>query len=236
MSFFSERLVIGHRGAAGLAPENTLPGFTIACALGVDAVELDVHSLHGRLIVIHDDTLDRTTSGNGPLASLNLAALRALNAGGGHPIPFLEEVFEALPADVGINVELKGVGTAAPVAAFLREGDQRQRDVLVSSFDLDELRRFAELTGDAFKVAPLFRHWSDRIPEIAAKLGAWSVNLNRRLASLPRIGAIRARGCRVLVYTVDDVSVAQRLFAWGATGIFTDFPDQMIGRAAPTQE
>ncbi len=233
VSLLAERLIIGHRGAAGLVPENTLPSFIAACELGVAAVELDVHYLHGHLVVIHDETLNRTTSGDGPLASLDLAELRALDAGGGHPIPFLAEVFEALPPDVGINVELKGAGTAEPLWVFLREGGRRQRDVLVSSFNLDELRRFAELARGGVKVAPLVRYWSDRVAAIAAQLGAWSVNLNMRLASLQRIGQIHGWGCRVLVFTVNDARVAQRLFAWGADGIITGFPDRMIGSVAP---
>lgn len=236
MSLLSEPLIIGHRGAAGLAPENTLTGFATACALGVDAVELDVRYLHGRLIVIHDDTLDRTTTGKGPLHSLDLAGLRALDAGDGHPIPFLEEVFDTLPAEVGINVELKGAGTAAPLSAFLKASPWRQRDVLVSSFDFDELGRFAKLAGGTFKVAPLFRRWSERVPAIAAELGAWSVNLNVGLASSARIDHIRAQGYRVLVYTVDEARLAERLFAQGVAGVFTAFPDRLIPRVAPPRE
>ena len=286
MSFHSERLIIGHRGAAGLAPENTLAGFGKAAALGVHAVELDVHCVGGRLLVVHDDHLDRTTSGSGELASLDIAELRALDAGGGQPIPYLEEVFDALPVEVGINVELKGPDTAEPVFSMLRDlariahqlpaadadasrkrgrapfirgvspraprlkapgrldalatkvgercGPGRpQRDVLVSSFDLDELGRFAKLARGAFKVAPLFRRWHEKIPELSAELSAWSVNLGVRAATRRQIRRARARGFRVLVYTVNDPVDAERLFSWGATGIFTDFPDRMIDRVAP---
>ena len=261
MSFHSERLIIGHRGAAGLAPENTLAGFAKAAALGVHAVELDVHCVGGRLLVIHDDHLDRTTSGSGELASLDIAELRTLDAGGGRPIPYLEEVFDALPAEVGINVELKGPATAEPVFSMLRDlariahqlpaadvdalatkvGERcgpghPQRDVLVSSFDLDELGRFAELARGVFKVAPLFQRWHERIPELSAELSAWSVNLGVRAATRRQIRRTRARGFRVLVYTVNDPVYAERLFSWGATGIFTDFPDRMIGRVAPGRE
>ena len=233
MSFHSERLIVGHRGAAGLAPENTLAGFAKAAALGVHAVELDVHCVDGRLLVIHDGHLDRTTSGRGELASLDIAELRALDAGGGEPIPYLEEVFDALPAEVGMNVELKGPDTAAPVFSMLRDLVRPQRDVLVSSFDLHELRRFAELARGAFKVAPLFRRWHEKIPELSAELSAWSVNLGIRAATRRQIRRTRARGFRVLVYTVNDPVNAERLFSWGATGIFTDFPDRMIDRVAP---
>lgn len=113
MSFSDRVLIIGHRGAAGLSPENTLPSFRRAWALGVNAVELDVHLVEDELVVIHDDTLERTTNGQGPVAGRSLAALRGLDAGGGWPIPLLREVVAALPAGAGLNVELKGTGTAA---------------------------------------------------------------------------------------------------------------------------
>ncbi len=261
MSFQAERLIVGHRGAAGLAPENTLAGFSTAVSLGVDAVELDVHCVHGRLLVIHDDHLDRTTSGKGELKGLGIAALRALDAGGGQSIPFLEEVFDALPPAVGINVELKGPRTAEPVLAMLRNSQGSARDVLVSAFDLDELRHFVDLAGirhqlpaahanalatkvgdgcglagSRFMVAPLFDRWNKNLLEVATALGAWSVNLSVRAATRQRIAEARARGFRVLVYTVNDPAIAERLFSWGASGIFTDFPDRMIGRVAPARE
>ena len=236
MSFLSDRLVIGHRGAAGLAPENTLAGFAHAAALGVHGVELDVHCVDGRLLVIHDDRLERTTSGSGDIQSHGIGQLRALDAGGGQPIPFVEEVFEALPPEVGINVELKGPATAEPVFAMLGDFVHQHRDVLVSSFDLEELRRFAQVARGAFDVAPLFQRWNGRIPQAAAELGAWSVNLGIRAATRRHVQELRSGGLRVLVYTVNDPIDAQRLFSWGVTGIFTDFPDRMIGDVAQARE
>ena len=236
MSFQSQPLIIGHRGAAGLAPENTLAGFAHAAALGVHGVELDVHSVDGRLLVIHDDRLERTTSGSGDIRSLGIGQLRALDAGGGQPIPFVEEIFGALPAEVGINLEMKGPATAEPVFAMLEDFGHQQRDVLVSSFNLDELRRFAQLARGAFDVAPLFQRWNGTIPHVAAELGAWSVNLGVRAATRRHVQELRSGGLRVLVYTVNDPLAAQRLFSWGVTGIFTDFPDRMIATVAPARE
>ena len=221
-------LIIGHRGAAGLAPENTLAGFGRAAALGVDAVELDVQTVHGRLLVIHDNRLNRTTSGTGRLTTLNIAALRKLDAGGGQPIPFLEEVLDALPIDTGVNIELKGTQTAEPVFSLLRARDEHTRDVLVSSYHQDELRRLRVLAGDAIKIAPLFRRWGERIPKVAKELGAWSVNLGVRAAIPTNIRHLNARGFRVLVFTVNTPKLARRLFSWGVDGIITDRPDRMV--------
>ena len=228
MGFGGSNLVIGHRGAAGLAPENTLDGFRRAAALGVDAVELDVHALDGALVVIHDDTLDRTTSGQGPLQAQSLAALRGLDAGGGQRVPLLEEVFSALPVNVGVNIELKARGTAELAVPLAEAELALGRDLLISSFDLDELGHAAALGGSALKVAPLFGRWPRAGWQVARDLRAWSVNLSLRAASKRLIGEASKRGLRTLIYTVNDRPTADRLIGWGATGVFTDYPDRLV--------
>ena len=136
-------LVIGHRGAAGLAPENTLPSFQLAYEMGVSGIELDVHLVAEHLATIHDDTLERTTNGRGKVANLDLDSLRKLDAGGGYGIPLLEEVIAELPEGIGANIELKGRETAEPTAKFLTAFPEL--DVLVSSFDHRELAVFHQL-------------------------------------------------------------------------------------------
>ena len=227
MGFDGANLVIGHRGAAGLAPENTLDGFRRAAALGVDAVELDVHRLDGALVVIHDDTLDRTTSGHGPLQAQSLAALRCLDAGGGQRVPLLEEVLAVLPVDVGVNVELKARGTAELAVPLARAERAFGRDLLISSFDLDELGHAAALGGSAVKIAPLFERWPRAGWQVARDLQAWSVNLSLAAASKRLIEEAGERGLSTLIYTVNDRPTADRLIAWGATGVFTDFPNRL---------
>lgn len=224
MSFGDPIVVIGHRGAAGLLPENTLPGFRRAYACGVSAVELDVYAVEGRLLVIHDDRLERTTNGTGSVMSQGVDALRTLDAGGGEPIPFLEEVIAELPASTGLNIELKGPATAELVAAFLDA--HPDLDVLVSAFDHAELRRF-HATAPRWPVAPLFHRWRRNAWEIAEDFSAWSINLNRRIVSETRLAAARGRGLRTLVYTVNDLAEAQRFIGWGASGVFTDYPDRI---------
>ena len=110
---------IGHRGASGYEPENTLSSFERAIAMGCRWIELDVYQVEGELIVIHDSTLDRTTNGQGRVASQTLAYLRSLDAGNGQQIPTLTEVISAVDHRAGINIELKGKHTAAPVVALL---------------------------------------------------------------------------------------------------------------------
>lgn len=218
-------LIIGHRGAAGLEPENTLRSFARAIDIGVDAIELDVYCVDGELVVIHDDTLERTTNGHGDVMAANFDALRRLDAGHGERIPTLAEVLQLAQSRVIVNIELKGVGTAAPAAACIAA--HPRVDALVSSFDHDELARFRAIDPHT-RVAPLFHRTVTRMFDIAASLRAWSVNLSERLATAERLSAVADNGYRVLVYTVNEPALGERLKADGATGIFTDFPDRML--------
>ncbi|MCY4013346.1 MAG: glycerophosphodiester phosphodiesterase family protein [Gammaproteobacteria bacterium] len=217
--------VIGHRGAAGLAPENTLASFSQAVRLGVDAVELDVHlSVDERLVVIHDERVDRTTDGNGQVTATTLAALRRLDAGHGERIPTLDEVLEAVPPRIAVNIELKGRGTAAPVA---RAVTGCTRPLLVSAFDHAELARFHGLFS-AIPCAPLLAKWQPGVLDTARALDAWSVNLADRIANTATVTAVRESGRLCLVYTVNDAERAAALRAMGVAGVFSDFPDRLL--------
>ncbi|MEM8769482.1 MAG: glycerophosphodiester phosphodiesterase family protein [Pseudomonadota bacterium] len=234
--FAATPVIIGHRGAAGLEPENTLPSFARAVALGVQAVEFDVHVCGGELVVIHDDTLDRTTNGTGSVAATPLERLRALDAGNGAGVPLLSEVLAALPEKIAVNIELKGPGTAEPLAAFLTgdlTGDltgEERREILISSFDHSALNEFKALRDD-YALAPLFGRWRRDAIQIAEGFGGGYINLGVKVATASRLQAIRAAGLRALVYTVNDLAAARRLIAAGASGVFTDYPDR-VTRAA----
>src|SRR5271154_4385560 len=114
-------LCIGHRGAKGLEPENTLRSIRKALDLGVDGVEVDVYLAGGQLVVIHDDTLERTTNGRGRVEAQSFDYLRSLDAGMGEKIPTLREVFDTVNRRAFINVELKGGNTAEPVFELIEE-------------------------------------------------------------------------------------------------------------------
>ncbi len=217
--------IIGHRGAAGLVAENTLPSFQRAVQLGVDAIELDVYWHAGELLVIHDDTLNRTTNGRGRLTGLELPQLRALDAGDGAQIPLLAEVFASVPGRVAINLELKGPATAAPVAAALALWNP-PHDILVSSFEHEQLHQFRAINTTT-AVAPLFHRPSKQMLQTGKELGACAININARIATASRLGAIRAAGFGAVVYTVNSLRSAKRLARDGATGVFTDRPDRI---------
>ena len=221
--------VIGHRGAAGLAPENTLASFSHAVRLGVDAVELDVHrTADGHLVVIHDERVDRTTNGRGSVASTRFAALRRLTAGPAERVPTLDEVLETVPAHIAVNVELKGRGTAEPVANAIAG---RKRPLLVSAFDHGELGRFHGLCPD-IRCAPLVAKWRPGVLDTARALDAWSVNIADRVADPETVDAIRTSGRLCLVYTVNDAERAAALRAMGVAGVFSDYPDRLLKPAS----
>ncbi len=224
MTFRTEFVVIGHRGAAGLAPENTLRSFARAIELGVDAIELDVHLKDGSLIVIHDDTLDRTTNGRGSIGSARLAEIRALDAGDGERVPLLEEVLDLVAGRVAVNVELKGKNTARRTASVCAH--YPNTEFLVSSFDLDELRNF-RVTTRAVRVAPLFGRARPDIFDIARELRTSTINVSRKIASLELLATAKQQRYDVFVYTVNDPREALALREGGARGVFTDYPDRV---------
>jgi glycerophosphoryl diester phosphodiesterase len=225
-------LIIGHRGARGHAPENTLLGIRRALELGVDAIEIDVQFVDGQLIVIHDATLNRTTNGRGRVARKPFAALRELDAGQGERIPTLAEVFELVNRRVLINIELKGRKTARPVAALIENYVQTRgweyRDFLVSSFRRPELK---QLAGGKIPLAILFSRRTRGFPKLARELGAVAINPPLRFTTEKLITKAHALDLRVLVYTVNEPEDIARLRTWKADGIFTDFPDRAERRS-----
>ena len=221
MSLSADFSIIGHRGAAGIEPENTLRGFKRALEHRVNAVEFDVYQIDRELVVIHDDTVDRTTDGNGALTDFSFERLRQLDAGDGERIPTLKEVLDLVTPSVGVNVELKGPGTATAVAEVLRQYCHRQ---MVSSFDHEELRQFVA-EGSGIPVAPLFGRWRENGLEIARALRAHAVNISDRIAIPERVTDIVAAGFACHVFTVNDVQRAKDLKEMGVSGVFTDRPD-----------
>ena len=124
--------VVGHRGAGDLKPENTLAAFNRAIELELDAVELDVRlTRDGHLVLLHDERLDRTTGGNGPLAEHDLRELMSLDAGGGQPPPTLSVALDLLGgSDLAIQIELKGPGTEITAVEAVRRAALTDRVIL----------------------------------------------------------------------------------------------------------
>ena len=224
--------IIGHRGARGLAPENTLHGLETAIHLGTPWVEFDVQ-LHpsGQLVLLHDLTLDRTTNGSGLLSDMGWPAVRQLDAGGGQELPTLNEALDLIDQRAGVNIELKTWdGTAAAVAVVVRErldAGWSPSQFMVSSFHQPELFEFRQLlpevpVGVLLCGVPL--DWA----ACANELQASSLNLSSEFVDARLVADAKARGLEVYVYTVNEVAELHRLASMGIDGVFTDFPDRML--------
>lgn len=231
MSNPREFTIIGHRGAAGLAPENTLLSIDTGIRAGAGWIEIDVQHHEGELWVMHDLTVNRTTNGKGLLTDLSAAQIRQLDAGRGEPVPTLPEVLDLVEQRVGVNIELKTWnGCAAAVADCLRdylaEGWPPSK-LTVSSFHLPELWEFKQLLpqvplGVLYCGVPL--DWAG----VAGEFGARSLNISNEFVDAKLVADAHQRGLRMNVYTVNDVDELKRLRAVGVDGIFTDVPDRML--------
>ena len=226
----NEFLVIGHRGAAGLTPENTLTSFNKALDLGCTALELDIHPVGRELAVIHDFTLNRTTNRTGRVADLVEAELPQIDAGDDAGIPTLSQVINEATNHTNppklINIEIKGKSSNTLLNNFIQNYSGNIR-ILVSSFDHAELIAFRAL-DDITPVAPLYGKWQSDWQEMAKRLDATAVNLGSRICTQKRICQIKAAGYSVYVYVVNSVATAKKLAGWGADGVFTDRPDRYL--------
>lgn len=237
--------IFAHRGAKSVAPENTLPAFAVALEMGVDGIELDVHrSKDGRLVVIHDFSVDKTTSGAGPVAEYTAAQLAALDAGShfdtrfaGTGVPTLEQVFDLVGDRCRINVEIKsedleGGPEADLLIALIRDQDLYSR-VLISSFNpitLIKLRWLDPQVDLALLHGPLppflLDAWTG--PVIAPV----AVHPHHSLVDAGYMAWARSRGCVVNTWTVNDPAEAQRLADLGVNAIMSDVPDQIRAHLA----
>lgn len=230
---------VAHRGASGREPENTLRAFAAAIRQGATWLELDVHLVHGRLLVIHDEVLDRTTDGVGKLVDHSLEALRALDAGRGQQIPFLEEVLDLAAGRARLNIEVKDGQAAAVLVSVLRGavagGSWRPEQLLISAFDGDVLERTRALEP-AIPVALLAgKGAGNEVLEAAVRLGAEAVHISRWSARGRFVGAAHARGLAVGVYPVNRLWEYQLMHRLGIDSIFTDHPERALawGARAP---
>ena len=224
-------ILIGHRGARGLAPENTLLALDAGIAAGCPWLEFDVQ-LHpsGHLFLLHDLTLDRSSNGKGLASACDWQTLRSLDAGQGQHIPTLDEALDLIDQRARVNIELKTWdGTAAAVAECLRariaEGCDAEQ-FMVSSFHLPELYEFKQLLPQV-PVAVLLCGVPLDWAACATELQAVALNQSAEFVDARLVADAMARGLQVFVYTVNDVDEYTRLAAMGVDGVFTDLPDQL---------
>jgi len=228
-------LRIGHRGAAGTHPENTMVSFQRAMELGVDGIEFDVHrTLDGQFVVIHDPTVDRTTNGSGMIMAMELSEIRALDAGvkkgaefAGQRIPTLQELLRSTPENLGLFLELKAgsihyPGIEAELVELLRSEGAIGR-VQISSFDHQALQL---LHGIAPEI-PLGMLYADNLVDpvrLAQEIGAEALHPAWEWVTEELVEKAHAAGLKVNTWTVNHPIMIARVKAFGVDGIISDFP------------
>ncbi len=223
-------VIIGHRGASGYAPENTLTSFAKALEFGVNAIELDVHlAKSGELVVMHDETLDRTTNGRGAIADKTLDEIRKYTCNGGEKVPTLNEVLDLVQRRCIVNVELKGPLTAKPVADLMKEYIKEKgwgyEDFFVSSFDHHELLAFHQLLPEV-KTGALLEGIPFQYAAFAEEIGASHAVLYHQTVNKAFVEDAHRRGILVFIYTVNDPLEIPFLQEIGVDGIITNYPDR----------
>lgn len=239
--------IIGHRGAAKAAPENTLESIREAKRQGATWVEIDAKlTSDNKVILLHDDLLDRTTSGKGAAARTSLEQFRALDAGAwfapsfaGIKVPTLEEtVKEVLSLGLSLNVEIKPCpGREHVTAEFVMRELQRLwpkngqgPTALISSFAYDALKVAHQLAPE-FPRAVLIEDTPANWKELCEGVEAVGLNPWHKTLTPEWTRAIKAEGLAIATYTVNDPARARELFAWGVDAVFSDAPGLLLKEA-----
>ncbi len=225
-----------HRGASAVAPENTMAAFEAALHMGADAIELDVHrSADGVLVVIHDETVSRTTQGRGSVETAPFAWLQTLDAGYkfgrqylGQKIPKLAEVLEFIKGtNLLVNIELKTNKVPYPgieeQVVKLVEDLQLQDRIVFSSFNYRSLEHVQSL-NKGLSTAMLCSEFRPVVPQEVKRFGATAVHPAVSLISPQYMQQALQLGVAVRPYTVDDPAVIRRIQAAGVDAVITNHP------------
>lgn len=219
--------VCGHRGAAGLKPENTLAGFREAVALGADFVECDVHlSKDDAIVVIHDETLERTTNGTGAVRAMTLAEIQAFDAGGGEPVPTLDEVVDVLGDRTQLLCELKNDTVAAAAVAKVRARGMMDRVTFIS-FNVAALNE-ARAQGPDVRLGYLLFNPTEADIAFAQYLKAASIDMDYRRVCYHVVRAIHGAGLLARCWTPNEPAEYAALIGMGIDSITTDRPDLLL--------
>ncbi len=216
---------IGHRGASGYEPENTLISFKKAIYFNADGIELDVHlSSDGQLVVIHDETIDRTFNGKGAVKELTALELKK------YGIPTLIEVFDLVHRRCFINIELKGIGTTKPVNDLINHyiSDKKWEitDFLVSSFDWNMLEEF-HLVNPKIRIGVLTEESIEAALAFSKKVKAFSIHPDYVLLSKENVALMQKNGFEVFPWTVNSEEDIQKIKSFNVNGIISNFPDRI---------
>jgi glycerophosphoryl diester phosphodiesterase len=226
-------LNIAHRGASGRFPENTLKAFHGAIDAGAQMCELDVQlTSDGAVVVIHDETVERTTDGRGAVRSMTLEELKRLDAGvrfgrefRGERIPTLEEVMALADGHCELNIELKSAGVERKVCELI-VAYRALASAMISSFDWDALTVVRHF-DPRVRVGLLASQWPARLVGAAFELKAESCNPKSDIVTEDLCIAAHERNLSVYTWTVDEPGEMRRLIAFGVDGIMTNYPERL---------
>lgn len=224
-------LKIGHRGAKGFEPENSLASFEKALDINVDGIELDVHmSSDGFIMVIHDNTINRTTNGKGFVNSLSLQDLKSFRTEKEQEIPTLSEVIDLVDQRCLINIELKGNDTAKPVMNliqyYITEKSWNYNQFLISSFDWNALREVRQLNSK-IPIGVLTQTDLDLAVAFAKFIKAETIHPYFHLLTKENTRQMQIEGFQVLAWTVNETEDIQKIKSFEVNGIISDFPDRI---------
>lgn len=224
-------LKIGHRGAMGYEPENTLSSFKKALDLHVDMIELDVYLCQtGEVVVIHDNKLDKVTNCQGYIADRPFSELDQCLVGNREKIPTLSQVLDLIDRKAKVNIELKGDGTARAVAQvvddYVKNKGWLEDDFLVSSFDHYQLKEFKAMSPN-IKIGALTANIPINYAQFAQELDAYSVHLSSDFINEKFVQDAHQRGLKVFVWVVNYLEDLKRMEKFGVDGVFSDYPDRL---------
>jgi glycerophosphoryl diester phosphodiesterase len=219
--------VTGHRGAAGLEPENTLRSFQRALDLGVDAIELDVHLTKDQhLVVIHDATVDRTTDGSGEVSDLTLHKIQQLDAGLGEHVPTLQEVINLVAKSAILQIELKGLGVEHKVAQTI-SNNRLINHVTVTSFRHNMVKTIKALNPQ-ISTGVLFLGLPVDAPRLAHNAHADAVHPHVNYLDAQLVENCHSEGLSVRVWNTDNPSQMQEMIALDVDAIGSNRPDILL--------
>ncbi len=219
---------IAHRGASFWEPENTLASIKAAVKLGASHVEVDVRKGGGRLLVFHDDTVDRTTDGRGLLSKLSFKEVKSLYLGVGQQVPTLEEALEAMKGKVNPLVEIKEPGTEGEILRAVEEFGMLDSAVFVS-FHHHALLNLKRLNPQA-STGIIFRGELLTAVEAARKAEASWILPDRRHVTAEMVSKAKSEGLKVGVWVVNDRAEAEKLRSLGVDAIASDRPEILTGK------
>lgn len=226
-------MIVAHRGASGYAPENTLAAIKVAIEMKADMAEFDVYrSKDGVIVVMHDDTVNRTTNGKGKIEEMTLKELKTLDAGSkydkkfaGEKIPTLEEVIKETQGKILLNIEIKGSGCEKGIVELVKKYGMQDK-VQVSSFHHEYLQTIKKLNPDIHTGALV--NFAPDLKIIVSEIGADALNIMWLGFNETLLKQTKEIGLQMFVWTVNDETGMRKMINAGVDGIITNYPDRAV--------